>query len=177
MIYLLKGDDRFEQRTTVQGLLTRLENKSGVLLTHISMMATVAGVLLGIQSTGAKAALSALNHKFLAMDFVAYLTLAVLCVRCQFHVGSRHRNSLALKTIQDVPPDKRHVETEDILRDQNRDTLDLMFRGEVYYREQLFRFCFLGLYLLTVVLCVVILFSLFDVDVFEYFGALISKRP
>jgi len=167
MLFLLKGDDVFEQRTTVQGLLTRLENKSGVLLTHISMMAAVTGVLMGIQSTTSNVGVGALNHRFLAIDFIAYLILAVLCVRCQFHFDSSHARHLKLLKIEDIPRKEMHPQKPEMIRGQNRNVLELEFQAEVVYREGLFRFCLFGLYFLTISLAVVLAFAVFKIDVFE----------
>ncbi len=130
------------------------------------MMAAVTGVLLAIQTAGDPENATTLSRQFLAIDFVAYLCLALLCVRCQFHIDSAHPKTLELVDKSSFRPSiLRSIEKDAMARFKNRQILDDVFRGEIFYRETLFRICFRGLLLLTIVLALTVILWAFDVEI------------
>jgi hypothetical protein len=121
--------------------ISALENKAGVLLTHISMMIAVTGLMLAISND------SLWYEVVLACELAAYLLLALLCIRCQNHYGTNEFYKIVKKgpNPQDGAP--HHVYQNAVF-------------GELLYREWLFRIIQWALYLLTFLLILTVFYGL-----------------
>jgi hypothetical protein len=134
-------------------LVSAIETKAGVLLTHISMMIAVTGLMLAISSA------SLWYQVLLGVELTVYLLLALLCIRCQNHFGANsllnaHRNHLQS---QKITPSNVYQE--------------VVF-GELLYREWLFRLIQIILYVLTFVLIFTVLYGLLA----DELGALLAEK-
>jgi predicted neutral ceramidase superfamily lipid hydrolase len=137
------------RESLVDTLLSNVETKSGVLLTHISMMIAVTGLLLAIADK------SFVYQLLLAFELVAYLILAVLCLRCQYQVDTR--------------------DFEGLLASKGQKALEvnaqypMSLRAELFYRERIFRFVTRWLYFLTVILALTIMFAVLNDELLGVF--------
>ena len=129
----------------VQVLLGYVESKSGVLLTHVSMMIAITGLMLSVSKA------EGLYELVLGIELVSYLLLALLCIRCQYQFDLTDFNSFPTKLNIKMTGEKKHQYAESLL-------------GELYYRERIFRFVFKTLYILTFTLAVTVIFGLFAND-------------
>ena len=121
-----------------KSMISALETKNGVLLTHISMMIAITGLMLAFSSD------SALYETVLTLELVFYLMLALVCIRGQFHFDT---DELTRKTEGDSKWPPHHY-------------FQAVLFGELYYREKLFRFVQRSLYLLTFCLIATVIYGL-----------------
>ncbi|MGJ8618511.1 MAG: hypothetical protein ACSHWS_16835 [Sulfitobacter sp.] len=135
-----------------ESLISSLEAKTGVLLTHISMMIAVTGLMLAVSG-------DALWYEvLLACELTAYLLLALLCIRCQLHFGTSHYESICVKGSHKTDKAPSHVYHYAIF-------------GELIYREWLFRFTQATLYILTFLLVCTVFYGLLA----DEFGVLVGQ--
>lgn len=121
-----------------KSMISALETKSGVLLTHISMMIAITGLMLAFSGD------SVWYEAVLAIELVFYLILALLCIRSQFHFDT---DELMRKTENgNSTPPHHHFQSVTF--------------GELYYREKLFRFIQRALYVLTFCLIATVIYGL-----------------
>ncbi len=116
-----------------------IETKSGILLTHVSMMIAISGIMLSVQS------LQPMLEWLLTLELVAYLSLAVICIRCQYQLDTSDFDKMVAANPKQMPPRHSYIK---------------VLAGEWIYREKLFRFAFRALYLLTCLLVMTVIFSL-----------------
>lgn len=132
----------------VQSYTTAIEGKSGVLLTHISMMIAITGLMLTL---GEKRWL----YEFvLAFELMSYLLLALLCIRCQYQFDSEDFN--ALKERPEVGSDKSTLYQRVLI-------------GELFFREKVFRFTLRALYVLTILIICTLFVGLFGDNIAAQF--------
>jgi len=129
----------------VQTLLSGVETKSGVLLTHVSMMIAITGLMLSVRDSGGA------YDMVLGVELVLYLLLALFCIRCQYQVDLKDFETLPTNGEGGKVPDRKHLYYQTLL-------------GELYYRERIFRFVLKALYLLTFALALTVAFGLFAND-------------
>ena len=129
----------------ILGQISALESKSGVLLTHISMMIAVTGLMLAIS-----------NNNFwlealLALELVAYLMLALVCIRCQYQFDNVDFESIAVPDPNDANSARAWVHERQV-------------KSEIFFRESLFRFSMKTLFVLTFLLSLTVLYGTFMTD-------------
>ena len=126
-----------DKNAVASSLISAVESKSGVLLTHVSVMIAISGVLL-----------TQLQDQFwfdfvLTLEFIVYLLLALVCVRCQYQFSEVQINNPSYYVPKgrngSLSPHQQHLEYA---------------LGELYYREWLIRVSIKLLYLLTLALIV-----------------------
>ncbi len=122
--------------------IAALETKAGVLLTHISMMIAVTGLMLALSSDEFWYELT------LGVELVAYLLLALLCIRCQNHFRTTEFAVLVAKGSNRKDGAPHHVYQNAIF-------------GELIYREWLFPIIQRCLYGLTFLLILTVVYGLF----------------
>jgi hypothetical protein len=134
-----------------EALILTIETKAGTLLTHISMMIAVTGLMLATSS-------ESLSYEvLLAGELTIYLLLALLCIRCQSHFGT---NSLLIA----------HEQHEDSQKIAPRHIYQDVIFGELFYREWLFRLIQIILYVLTFVLIFTVLYGLLADELGAFLG-------
>ena len=121
--------------------ISALESKTGTLLTHISMMIAITGLMLAISND------SMWYEVVLALELIFYLLLALLCIRCQKH----YRTDEFSKTISRGRESKNHPP---------HNVYQSAVFGELFYRERLFRFIQRTLYVLTFLLILTVFYGL-----------------
>ena len=121
--------------------IAALESKAGVLLTHISMMIAVTGLMLAISSE------SLWYEVVLALELAAYLLLALLCIRCQNHYGTNEFSKVVNKGPNPKDGAPHHVYQNAVF-------------GELFFREWLFPKIQWALYLLTLMLILTVFYGL-----------------
>ena len=135
-----------------EGLISSLEAKTGVLLTHISMMIAVTGLMLAVSDE------TLWYEVLLACELTAYLLLALLCIRCQLHFCTSDFENICVKGSHQTDKAPNHVYQ------------DVIF-GELVYREWLFRFSQKTLYVLTFLLVSTVFYGLLA----DEFGVLVAQ--
>ena len=120
-------------------ILSRIEQKSSALLTHISMMVACIGILIGTYAE------FWWEKLILSVELVGYLFIAIACIRCLLHV------------------DRVDIERENI----KRDDLKEIYISEVHYREKIFRMSFKWLIILTCFFAVTIVMHIVAMDYTE----------
>ena len=158
-----RSDDRWE---VSQGLLSKLEAKSAALLTHVSLMVALTGVFWATSSESTSVVAELPTWVF-GMHFVAYLTIALLCIRCQLHVDGSHFKGMELADPQDYfggHDSSLDVQRRDRAVRENRTRLERLYLGEVVLRERLYRISFLSLYALTIEFVLLIFFLVIPFD-------------
>ncbi|MBF9050927.1 hypothetical protein GTA62_10165 [Roseobacter sp. HKCCD9010] len=131
------SDTRYQpiERDYALKTMNETESQAGTLLSHISIMIAVTGVIWAFNSQG-------LLRTVLAIELVGYLILALLCIRCQLRIG--RRAALDIDAI-----DHSKVPGQGV--DRSRELVFALF-DEALFRDRLLRFCIPVLYVLTVVL-------------------------
>lgn len=115
------------------------------MLTHVSIMIGVTGVLL---ATGPEAETYEL---FLACELIGYLFLALLCIRCQLSVDAFliKRARLALKT--------QTVGRTNLLAEQ----MTILGSDELQFRERILQVCIYSIYFLTFGLVLTVIYGMY----------------
>ena len=127
-----------------EALISSLETKAGVLLTHISMMIAVTGIMLTAGSE------SDWYKLFLTIELSVYLILALVCIRCQSHFDA---NKLS----------RTHQQHQSKQQTAVSHVYQRIVYGELHFREWLFRRVQFALYLLTAALIVTVVVGLFSI--------------
>jgi hypothetical protein len=118
----------------------RVEAKSAVLLSHVSLMIAVTGVLWAVAGEGTK------SEMLFAVELVAYLVLAIACIAIQRERNpTRVREQSMVPAFQGTPA--HHQDYENV--------------AECIWKLRVFRSVQLVLPLLTVVLILTILWFVF----------------
>jgi hypothetical protein len=144
-----------------------IESRCGTYLGHISIMIAVAGVFTFSQSVteGVKLAFG--------FELIAYLALALLCIRCQLHVGVTAFVGLKPKDVKWVPvklsvgmdlltigmsPEElaEYYETEQTKTIERGEQFEQLLKSEFIFREKLSKIIIVSLYILTLSLIVLI---------------------
>jgi len=133
-----------------------LETKSGTLLTHISMMIAVTGIMLSI------AAETVWYELVLGVELFCYLLLALLCVRGQLHFRTNHLvQELSKSQEPEFHRTPLHIYQDVVI-------------GEYYFREKLFHLTVLALYFLTFALIPTVLYGLFSDEAHDFLAKMRS---
>jgi len=150
-----ENDDDAANATRIEELLRTIESKSGVLLTHISIMIAVTGFLI------VSFAADGWEKIVLTVELVGYLLLALFCLRCQFHLG--------LGVFEERGGDGGGGVSVKYVVSRGRTRV---FLGELIIRESIFRRTYSALVALTIVLVVTVSAHLFIDDLSISFAVL-----
>jgi len=131
--------------------ISSVETKSGVLLTHISMMIAITGLMLAVSESSFGFEL------VLAAELIFYLLLALASIRCQYQFDNKN---YSLFQPTDPARSRSHMYQRALF-------------GELIYREWLFRKTHRSLYFLTFLLLGTVVFGLFA----DEFGLLDGESP
>ena len=137
--------DGMDEYGAANAEISRLEAKSGTLLTHISLMIAITGIFFVSDNS------PSLYEIFLGIELVAYLILALLAIRCQFQIGTKHFERVA------KGDPKSQME-----KGQWKKYYHKAILAEVFFREKLFHFVFYAVYILTVALVITIITAIID---------------
>jgi hypothetical protein len=111
-------------------IVGRIEAKAAAYLQHISMMIALIGVLLAVYAE------TRLEQAILVLELIAYLALALSCIRCLYHVGAWEITGGFAHRAESSHWDSRET---------------AIGVSEVALREWLFRVCTKWLWRLTVI--------------------------
>jgi hypothetical protein len=152
--------------------IREVEARTAVYLSHISLMIAVAG-LFAANADGT-------SKYFFGFELLAYLILAICCLRCQVHLGTKSYTLLKPKESQSLPsgggiaargmPDEdlaTYIKTPQSKTVSERTQYERRIKGELVYRERLARLIIPILYLLTAGLACLVFLELGLSDVFE----------
>ena len=127
---------------TLFSQIENVESKAGVLLTHISMMIAITGLMLAV---GGK---NACFETIIALELVAYLFLALFCIRAQYNF-----DNMDFLSIDEANPDDS--------RSDRASVHERKFKSDIIYRERVFKFVVKSLYVLTFLLALTVIVGLF----------------
>lgn len=130
--------------------LIKVESQAATMLTHVSIMAAVTGLFLAAgESIG-------ILEVLLKFGLVVYLVLAILLIRCLMRSElNEHKKADSIVNSQNISV---HRNSTDIVRDQFvRSKV-----AELVFRDRIVRFTLFAVYILTFLLVVTILITIFS---------------
>ena len=138
--------ERFQpdQRQLAKKVIEETSAQSSTLLSHVSIMIAVTGLIWAFDSEG-------LIRTLLVFELVGYLVLALLCIRCQRRIGWTEYNLLTSKPLQ-TKTGKRRAMPHD---------LAYAYFDEAIFRDRVIRFCVPTLNWLTLALIFTLLATQF----------------
>lgn len=158
------SDDRYD---VAQSILSRIEQKSGTLLTHVSLMVALSGGLWAIDLN--ENALGSLDAWYFGLHLLLYLAIALLCIRCQRHVdagdfrrvaGKVDESNSVVFSSREARLRRPKYDVAEILASgtradstvlqELREITERKFASEIALREPLLRFATAALYYLTI---------------------------